>query len=378
MPIFDQGYQHWTGELTGHTWRWLAITRHGVRIGMKNTLLRIMLLLAWLPAIALTIALVVWGLIEQKSKLIEPILSYLDFLGPQILNDPKAYRVEAWTLCYENFLAWELRFSMLLILIVGPSLISQDIRFNALPLYFSRPLRRSDYFVGKLGIIGAFLGMVMVAPSVVAYAVGMLFSMDISIIPETLPILLAAVAYGAVVVVSAGLLMLALSTLSRNSRYVGLFWAGVWLVTSITGSVLEQASRQERMHAKYQKTMQEERANFKQNQKMTTEQAQRQHQAIVNAHLEIQREEFEQAKSDWRPLLSYTANLTRIGDTLLRKESCWEKLSLLVPEDQRGAYMLQNMEMLYPWQWSAIVLIVLFGISICILNFRVKSLDRLR
>ena len=33
MPIFDQGYQHWSGKLWGHGWRWLAITRHGVRIG---------------------------------------------------------------------------------------------------------------------------------------------------------------------------------------------------------------------------------------------------------------------------------------------------------------------------------------------------------
>ena len=31
MPIFDQGYQHWNGTLSGHAWRWLAITRQGVR-----------------------------------------------------------------------------------------------------------------------------------------------------------------------------------------------------------------------------------------------------------------------------------------------------------------------------------------------------------
>ena len=31
MPIFDQGYQHWNGELSGHGWRWYAIARHGVR-----------------------------------------------------------------------------------------------------------------------------------------------------------------------------------------------------------------------------------------------------------------------------------------------------------------------------------------------------------
>ena len=25
MPIIDQGYQHWSGELSGHAWRWLTI-----------------------------------------------------------------------------------------------------------------------------------------------------------------------------------------------------------------------------------------------------------------------------------------------------------------------------------------------------------------
>src|SRR5262249_15780813 len=53
MPIFDQGYQHWSGTLSGHAWRWLAITRQGVRAGMKNRILRIVLLVAWLPALLL-------------------------------------------------------------------------------------------------------------------------------------------------------------------------------------------------------------------------------------------------------------------------------------------------------------------------------------
>src|SRR5580692_4593076 len=133
-----------------------------------------------LPGMAF--AMSIWGLVEQKSPLIQALLSYLEFLGPEILSDPKSYRVEVWTLCYSYFLLTEMRFSMILILIVGPSLISQDIRFNALPLYFSRPLRRIDYFLGKLGVIGYFLGMVLVVPSIVAYVLGLMFSMDISIL----------------------------------------------------------------------------------------------------------------------------------------------------------------------------------------------------
>src|SRR5207248_4965844 len=74
MPIFDQGYQHWKGTLSGHATRWLTITRHGVRAQMKNRWTRLVLLFAWFPAILLVVALVVWGLVEQQSPLITPVL----------------------------------------------------------------------------------------------------------------------------------------------------------------------------------------------------------------------------------------------------------------------------------------------------------------
>ena len=238
MPIFDQGYQHWSGQLSGHAWRWLAITRHGVRVGLTNRWLRIFLFMAWLPALVLAAMLCLWGLVERNSALITSIGPLLGFLDPAILAGPRPYRVEIWTLCYSYFLWTELRFSMILILLVGPNLISQDLRYNALPLYFSRPLRRIDYFLGKLGVIVAFLGMVIIVPSLAAYVLGLLFSLDITIVRDTFGILLASIAYGLVIAVSAGLLILALSSLSRNSRYVALFWLGIWFVSSTVSGVL--------------------------------------------------------------------------------------------------------------------------------------------
>ena len=131
------------------------------------------------------------------------------------------------------------RVFLIVVLLVGPSLISRDLRFNALPLYFSRPLRRIDYFVGKLGVIVYFLGLVLIVPSLIAYILGLLFSLDITIVRDTFRLLLACVGYGVVMSLSAGLLILALSSLSRNSRYVGLFWLAAWFVSSIVGTVLE-------------------------------------------------------------------------------------------------------------------------------------------
>ena len=352
MPIFDQGYQHWSGQLSGHAWRWLAITRHGVRVGMTGRPLRFVLFLAWLPAVALASVLCLWGLLEQNSDLVTTFAPLLGFFDPAILAGPRHYRVEIWTLSYSSFLSIESWFAMILILLVGPNLISQDLRYNALPLYFSRPLRRIDYFLGKLGVIVAFLGMVIIVPSLLAYVLGLLFSLDITIIRDTFGILLASVAYGLVIAVSAGLLILALSSLSRNSRYIALFWLGIWFVSSTVAGVLGLVDHEQRAHQARQVT-QEARTD--------------------PATLEI-----EAARTDWRPLVSYTANLSRVGQQLLGTDACWDKLSKLQPANQRSRFLLEFQGPQYPWYWSAGVLAALLGISACILNFSIKSLDRLK
>jgi ABC-2 type transport system permease protein len=355
MPIFDQGYQHWSGELSGHAGRWLTITRHGVRVALSSRWTRLALIVSLLPAIVLACVLCIWSLLERQSELIATILPLISsFLDKPILVGPRDFRVEIWTLCYSYFLLTELRFSMLLILLVGPNLISQDLRLNALPLYFSRPLRRIDYFVGKLGVIAAFLGMVIIVPSIIAYVLGMLFSLDITILRDTFGILLASVCYGLLIVISAGTLILALSSLSRNSRYVALMWIGIWFVSGTVAGILT-----------------------------TVDHVQRVHQGRQDGHslqtVELDSKELEAAKTDWRPLVSYTANLSRIGKELLGTDACWERIGRLRPNNQRITLLHSvTRNGLYPWYWSAGVLAVLLGISVCILNFSIKSLDRLK
>jgi ABC-2 type transport system permease protein len=364
VPIFDQGYQHWSGHLSNHAWRWLAISRHGVRVAMKLPRLKRMMFIAWLPAIGLAVFLCVWGLIERKADLVAPLVPALRFLGAEVLADPRQVRVEIWTLAYTFFMNIELWISMVLILLVGPNLISQDLRFNAFPLYFSRPLRRIDYFLGKLGVIGSLLGMVIVAPAVIAYVLGVLFSLDITIIRDTFPILLGTITYGLLIVVSAGTLILALSSLSRNSRYISLLWAAIWFVTGVMSTILvgvehEQRNRAVAMNFSYsfQGTDREE---------------------LQRAMNRLDEQIVEQEKRDWRPLVSYTENLRRIGRRLLGTEACWEKIRQLQPPERRAFFRMQYMNPEYPWYWSAGVLAVLFGLSACILNFRVRSLDRLK
>ncbi len=101
MPIFDQGYQHWHGPLTGHPWRWLTIARQGIRVQAKGRYLRLLTICAWGPAVALVIAMALWGLLEKKSA---GVVSFVQaILPPDIVADPAAYRATVWTLAYSFF-----------------------------------------------------------------------------------------------------------------------------------------------------------------------------------------------------------------------------------------------------------------------------------
>jgi ABC-2 type transport system permease protein len=354
MPIFDQGYQHWSGHLTGHAWRWLAITRRGLKTALQGRMFRGALFLALMPALVLAFVLCMWGLVERQSELVKSIVPLLtSLLGRPVLAGPRDYRVEIWTICFHFFLQYELLFAMFLVLLVGPNLISQDLRYNALPLYLSRPLRRIDYFAGKLGVIVALLGMTIIAPSIMAYVLGLLFSLDVSIVRDTFGILVASITYGLVIAVSAGMLMLALSSISRNSRYIALSWIGMWVITSIVSLVLITVEQEQRVHAAGMR-MRHWRSD----------------EALTAA--------IEAGKTDWRPLISYTANLQRIEEHLLGTNAAWERLSQLSPAGARGPFLAWTLGTQYPWYWSAAVLAGLLVLSVCILNRSVRSLDQLK
>lgn len=365
MPILDQGYQHWKGTLRGHSWRWLAITRQGIRAQLRNRWVWAVLAFACFPAILLSGFLMLWGLFEQKSSLLAPLFLLLQNLPDELRAGPRGFRTTFWTLAFNVFLDVQLFFAMLLVLLVGPELISQDLRFNAIPLYLSRPVRRLDYFAGKLGVIGAYLGAVMIVPVLLGYALGIAFSLDPRVFLDTWRVLVAGLAYGLIVAVSAGTLMLAFSSLTRNARFVGALWIGVWVLSQVAAGQLQRTINQE-----------------------------------------------------WCPLLSYTGNLTRVRDALLDSEAQWKKLSSLF---QTGKEQVKEVALgrgpqsrsrpritfgwnrpapprpprppepatlapdptddlfaTYPWQWSAGVLAGLAVFSLWILATRVRSLDRLR
>ena len=103
----------------------------------------------------------------------------------------------------------------------------------------SKPMRKSGVST-KLGVIAALVAAVAVGPAVFAYVVGVCFSLDLSVVKDTYPVLVASVAYGLIITLSAGTFILALSSLSRRSLYVGIAWFGLWWISAAVGGILTE------------------------------------------------------------------------------------------------------------------------------------------
>jgi hypothetical protein len=91
MPIFEQGYEHWSGKLSGHGLRWWTITRNGLRAQLRSKWTWVVVLAAWVPALGLAAALIAWGLFENKSGLLTPLLPFLERLPPALKKGPSVF-----------------------------------------------------------------------------------------------------------------------------------------------------------------------------------------------------------------------------------------------------------------------------------------------
>jgi ABC-2 type transport system permease protein len=64
---------------------------------------------------------------------------------------------------------------MLFLAIVAPELVSRDLRDRTLPLYFSRPLARTDYALAKYGALATVILLLLAVPQLLMY-IGAVFT----------------------------------------------------------------------------------------------------------------------------------------------------------------------------------------------------------
>jgi ABC-type transport system involved in multi-copper enzyme maturation permease subunit len=139
---------------------------------------------------------------------------------------------------FKEFIEQQSTFIFFITVYVGAGLIAADRRANALQIYLSKPLMRTEYIAGKVGVLATFLLFITLLPAVLLVIMQMLFAGSVSFLTDNLFLIPAIVLATLVRVVVASFTMLALSALSKSTRYVAILYAGIAFFTEAIYGVL--------------------------------------------------------------------------------------------------------------------------------------------
>jgi len=216
MPVYEQSYRSHEARGPLRQIRFWPILREGLRLLLARRALLILGMLAWLPLVARVIQVYVVTRFPEAGQLL-PVDGRL----------------------FGEFLNQQLGFVLLLVIFSGAGLIAEDLRSGAIIVYLSRPLTRRDYVLGKLGILlGVGLAVTLV-PGLLLYfaAVGLAPG---SFLEVRLVWIAPAVAlHSLAMCLVYGLLMLALSSLSRSARVAGLGFAALVLGLELVVAIVQ-------------------------------------------------------------------------------------------------------------------------------------------
>jgi ABC-2 type transport system permease protein len=171
------------------------------------------------------------------------VVSWIPFLvrAGQIYasaNLPQAEFLAPTREMFRNVLDQQEVFLFFITVYAGSGLIASDRRANALQIYLSKPLTRAEYVAGTLAILMALILFVTWAPAILLLGVQIALSGSFAFARENLALVpaITIVAIGQAVTVSFA--MLALSSLSNSSRFVGVAYAALTFFTQAIVGVL--------------------------------------------------------------------------------------------------------------------------------------------
>jgi ABC-2 type transport system permease protein len=219
MPIHDQGYRRYGGQRAPTSEAWVVIARAGIRTAFAKKAFLALLLVSWFPFFVRAVQIYAAANLPQAAFLAPTAETFRQFLDQQEI------------------------FVFFVTVYMGAGAIANDRRANALQIYLSKPLTRVQYVFGKLAVLMTFLLMVTWVPAMVLLLVQTAFAGNVTFIRNNLFLFPAITVFSALQVVVIAVTMLALSSLSKSSRFVGIMFAAIVFFTQAIYGVLYAVTR---------------------------------------------------------------------------------------------------------------------------------------
>ncbi len=223
-PIHDQSYRHYEGTRQPPGRGWTVITAAGIMTFLSRRIFLAVMLIAWVPFI------------------VRAVQIYVVTMYPTVRQ---AAPVDAHM--FQSFLEMQGLFVYFVTVYVGSGLIANDRRANALQIYLSKPILRIEYIGGKLAILMIFLLEVTLLPAVLLLVLQVMFSGSFEFLRANAFVIPAITLSSILRVIVAACTMLALSSLSKSSRYAAVLYTGAIFFTQAIFGVLQAITGSTRM-----------------------------------------------------------------------------------------------------------------------------------
>jgi hypothetical protein len=252
VPIHNLGYREWKGELESSSTRWKVVAEIGIRRAWQSAWLRRMMFFAWVPSLFMGFMIFLFEQSQDSDSASSEIFRDLSrvFLPRDAPNQslpmevarilgsnetPEERRHIFWSALLLNLFRRSQPFLLIPIVgVIAPPLISQDFRSRAFLLYFSRPLTKVQYILGKAATIALYLSMITLFPALILFAVGVMLSPSLSVLQVTWDLPFRILFVSAIMIIPSTSLALMLSSLTTESRYASFAWFAIWIFGFLT------------------------------------------------------------------------------------------------------------------------------------------------
>jgi ABC-2 type transport system permease protein len=222
VPIHDQSYRRYGGDRAPRGRSWTVIAAAGIRQMLGKRKFLGLLALAWLPFIVRSVQIYISANFPQASMIAPGPGTFREFLDQQGV------------------------FTFFITIFTGAGLIANDLRANALQIYLSKPLSRVEYIAGKFAVLAFFLLLVTWLPATMLLVMQVVFAGNLTFLASHFYLVPAIMVQCGVETLVLATVMLALSSLSKSARFVGIMYAGMLLFTHALYGVVNVVTRNSR------------------------------------------------------------------------------------------------------------------------------------
>lgn len=206
MPIYEQIYRSWHGRRGSGRPAWWVIGKTGIKLLWKRST---MLLLG--------LSLVPFFVRVAHIYMVTRFDTEMEIIGAS-----ESFAIDAGF--FAGFMRGQMFFIVLMMILAGAGLIANDRKYNALPLYFSKPVGFLDYMAGKMVTVAFYGALITFVPALLLFIIEVMVSRDASFLRVFFWVPFAIMGYSLVMLGVVCSIVLAFSAASRGTRTAAIFF----------------------------------------------------------------------------------------------------------------------------------------------------------